>query len=139
MNKFILILVGIIICDFSFSQNNVNEPLEPISFSRACLEHATKPPPDTLDCYPHASKKWLEFIDKYIQDVSTKLDQAQKKALEDDQKKWFSETDLEYTENNKIIQNNGLPIADRRKAAIKLFKIGQKRAEYLVSIYKDKH
>ena len=135
MNK--LILIFIISYSFSYGQENSKEVLEPIAFSRACLDVAIKPPPDTLDCYPYASKRWLTLIEEYVKQISIKFDLDKKKALETEQQKWLKEMESEFNSTNEIIENKDLPLIDRRKAAVKQFKFGQKRAEYLLTKFEN--
>lgn len=128
MKKIILSIILSFSFGASFGQLDTNEILEPVAYARACLQVATNPPPDTVDCYPSATKRWLVLIDQYVKDLSKKLNPDARKGLEAANQVWLEKIDKELQETNQIIQDKNLPLLTRRQAAIRQFQFAEKRA-----------
>ena len=112
----------------SFGQHDTAIVLEPVAFARACLEVAIKPPPDTLDCYPGVTKKWLLLIDQYTTGLSKKLNPDARKSLQAANEAWLLDFEKELEETNKIIRDKNLPLLTRRQAAIRQYKFAENAA-----------
>lgn len=128
MNKITLITIMLLIRGICYCQTNSNEILEPIAFTRACLEAAKIPNSDTLECYPEGTKKWLVLIEEYKATLSKKLNLNSRKVLESDTQEWLKLMEEEIIVTNQIIQDKNLPLVTRRQAAIRQFKFAEKRA-----------
>lgn len=137
MNKAILTIMTILLSNFCFCQINSNELLEPVAFTKACLEAAKIPNSDTLECYPEGTKKWLVLIEQYVNILSEKLNPEAKKGLIAANQEWLKIIEKELQETNQIIQDKNLPLITRKQAAIRQFKFAEKRALNLKKVIEE--
>lgn len=129
--KTIILTIFLLIAHVSFGQLDTNEILEPVAFTKACLEVAKIPSPDTLECYPNATIRFTNLIDQYLVVLRPKLKDEFRKEFEWHHYLWEVNLQAVLLQTNKIIQDAGLPLLTRRQAAIQQFKFLEKRALYL--------
>lgn len=129
--KTIILTIFLLIAHVSFGQSDTNEVLEPVAFTKACLEVAIIPRPDTLECYPNETIRFTKLIDQYLVTLRPKLKEEDRKQFEEHQYLWEVNLEVTLFVTNKIIQDNSLPLLTRRQSAIQQFKYLEKRALYL--------
>jgi hypothetical protein len=129
--KTILIFTIILTSLNTFGQSEIL--LEPDYACRACLEHPKLPSPDTLDCYPPTTKKWLDIVNTTFEKLYKKLATEEGNKLFGDQKRWELHMNVEFDQYNLIVADKEKPISQRRKVVITQTKIAKERALYLLN------
>jgi hypothetical protein len=129
--KTIILTIFLLIAHVSFGQLDTNEVLEPVAFTKACLEVAIIPKPDTLESYPNETIRFTKLIDQYLVTLRPKLKEEDRKQFEEHQYLWEVNLEVTLFVTNKIIQDNSLPLLTRRQSAIQQFKYLEKRTLYL--------